>query len=66
MVQRMPRLEELYLFAHGVDGHLLFTLPLPNLRVLQVYHSLAYPLENLAKNPSLASGFRLGLIGNVG
>lgn len=52
-VRKMPRLEELYLFAHRVDGHRLFALPLPNLRVLQVYHSLEYPLEKLAKNAAL-------------
>ena len=49
LVGRMPRLEELYLFAHSVDGGALFALPMPNLRVLQVYHSHDYPLERLAE-----------------
>jgi uncharacterized protein (TIGR02996 family) len=52
-VRKMPHLEELYVFAHGVDGHKLFALPLPNLRVLQLYHSAQYPLEKLAKNATL-------------
>jgi hypothetical protein len=53
MIKRMPRIEELYLFAHNVEGSRLFGLPMPNLRVLQVYHSLDYPLEKLGKNGSL-------------
>src|SRR5207253_552120 len=32
LVEKMPRLEEVYLFAHGVEGDRLFGLPLPNLR----------------------------------
>src|SRR5262249_48901753 len=38
---------------HDVDNHKLFALPMPNLRVLQVYHSHDYPLKKLAANPSL-------------
>jgi uncharacterized protein (TIGR02996 family) len=53
-VRKMPRIEELYLFAHRVDGHKLFALPMPNLRVLQIYHSLDYPLKKLAANASLS------------
>jgi uncharacterized protein (TIGR02996 family) len=52
-VRQMPRLEELYLFAHNVDGNKLFALPLPNLRVLQLYHSEKYGLAKLAQNASL-------------
>jgi uncharacterized protein (TIGR02996 family) len=52
---RMPRLEELYLFTHGVPGGKLFALPLPNLRILQVYHSHEYPLTTLAANPTLTN-----------
>jgi hypothetical protein len=52
-VKQMPHLEELYLFAHRVDANKLFALPLPNLRVLQLYHSHSYPLTKLAKNTSL-------------
>jgi uncharacterized protein (TIGR02996 family) len=54
-VLRMPRLEELYVFAHYVDGDKLFSLPMRNLRVLQVYHSIDYPLEKLAKNDTLTN-----------
>jgi uncharacterized protein (TIGR02996 family) len=53
LVRKMPHLEELYLFAQRVDGHRLFALPMPRLRVLQVYHSDHYPLEKLAKNSTL-------------
>jgi uncharacterized protein (TIGR02996 family) len=52
-VRQMPRLEELSLFAHGVDGNKLFALPLPNLRVVQLYHSHKYGLAKLAENASL-------------
>src|SRR5262249_48938774 len=52
-VRQMPRLEELYLFTHNVDGNKLFALPLPNLRVVQLYHSDNYGLAKLAQNASL-------------
>jgi uncharacterized protein (TIGR02996 family) len=52
-VQKMPRLEELRLYAHRVDTQQLFALPLPHLRVLDVRHLTDYPLEVLAANPSL-------------
>jgi uncharacterized protein (TIGR02996 family) len=53
-VKQMPRLEELYLFAHGVPTDRLFALPLPKVRVLQVYHSHgSYALATLAKNATL-------------
>lgn len=53
LVQRMPRLETLRLFAN--DPHLdeLFGLEnLTQLRILQVYHAWDYPLERLAANPA--------------
>ena len=53
VVGKMPRLEELYLFAHDVNLDLIFSLPRPELRVLQAYHCDRYPLEKLAKNASL-------------
>ena len=53
LVKQMPHLEELYLLAHRVDANKVFALPLPNLRVLQLYHSISYPLEKLAANKSL-------------
>jgi uncharacterized protein (TIGR02996 family) len=53
-VRHMPRLEELYLFAHNVDGNKLFSLPLPSLRVAQLYHGEKYGLVKLAQNASLA------------
>jgi hypothetical protein len=55
LVQKMTLLEELYLFAHAVDCKKLFGLRLPNLRVLQVYHSHDAPLEKLAANPTMTN-----------
>jgi uncharacterized protein (TIGR02996 family) len=61
LVERMPRLEELSIFAYVNDQDMgrselgrLFSLPtLTNLRVLRYYHGHAYPLEALASNPAL-------------
>jgi hypothetical protein len=54
VIQRMPKLEELYLLAHSVDAEQLFSMKtLHNLRILQLYHNDSYPLARLAKNPSL-------------
>lgn len=53
LIARLPRLEELYLLAHDVNLAAIFRLPLPRLRVLQVYHLTEYPLEILAANSSL-------------
>jgi uncharacterized protein (TIGR02996 family) len=53
LVGRMPRIEELYLFAHGVAGPELFSLKMPELRVVQLYHSDGYGLATLALNPTL-------------
>jgi uncharacterized protein (TIGR02996 family) len=55
LVKQMPNLEELYLLAHRVDANKIFPLPLPNLRILQLYHSNSYPLDRLAANKSLTS-----------
>jgi uncharacterized protein (TIGR02996 family) len=55
LVERMPRLEELYLFANGADTDYLATLSLPHLRVLQIYHNHDYPLDKLARNRSLGN-----------
>ncbi|HEY1191623.1 MAG TPA: TIGR02996 domain-containing protein [Gemmata sp.] len=51
----MPNLEELYIEAPDVDADKLFTLRLPELRVLMLYHSTNYPLAKLAANPSLTN-----------
>jgi uncharacterized protein (TIGR02996 family) len=54
VIAHMTRLDELRLFAHRVDAGRLFALKtLGNLRVLEVNHLTEYPLERLAKNPSL-------------
>jgi uncharacterized protein (TIGR02996 family) len=53
LVKQMPNLEELYLLAHRVDANKIFSLPMPRLRILQLYHSDSYPLDKLAANPSL-------------
>jgi uncharacterized protein (TIGR02996 family) len=61
LVKRMPRLEELYLFTHGIDRELktLFGLKtLTRLRVLVVYHNgepAPHPLATLARNPCLGA-----------
>src|SRR5262249_25614620 len=52
LVQKMPKIEELRLYAHGVDVQKLFALPLPCLRVLHVNPLHEYPLEVLAANRS--------------
>jgi hypothetical protein len=54
-VKQMPNLEEVYLLAHRVDAHKIFALPLPNLRILQLYHSNDYSLDRLAANKSLTN-----------
>ena len=55
LVKQMPNLEELYLLAHRVDAAKVFALPMPNLRILQLYHSNAYPLDKLAANKTLTN-----------
>jgi uncharacterized protein (TIGR02996 family) len=55
LVKQMPNLEELYLLAHRVDANKIFSLPMPRLRVFQLYHSNSYPLDKLAANPSLTN-----------
>jgi uncharacterized protein (TIGR02996 family) len=48
------RLEQLELYALGVDMEALFALPFPHLRALTVHGcEIEYPLEVLAGNPSL-------------
>jgi uncharacterized protein (TIGR02996 family) len=57
VVKVMPKLEELYLYAHYADPDQLFSLKtLNNLRVLALYHERErYPITRLAKNPSLGN-----------
>jgi uncharacterized protein (TIGR02996 family) len=55
LVKQMPNIEELYLLAHRVDANKIFALPMPRLRVLQLYHSNSYPLDKLAANKSLTN-----------
>jgi uncharacterized protein (TIGR02996 family) len=52
-VKQMPEVEEVLVFAHFHDLKKLMALPLPKLRVLQLYHGYSYPLDVLAKNASL-------------
>ncbi len=54
LVGRMPRLEELYLFAWANGGGLFGLKTLSHLRVLQAYHGYPYPLEKLAANPAFS------------
>jgi uncharacterized protein (TIGR02996 family) len=55
VIAQMTRLEELRLYAHEVGVSEVFTLPLPKLRALDVYHLHQYPLEVLAANPTLGN-----------
>ena len=56
LVERLPKIEELRLFAHNIDTAKLFSFKnLTNLRLLQVYHSVSYPVERLANNPALTN-----------
>jgi uncharacterized protein (TIGR02996 family) len=57
LVRKMPRVEELYLFANGFDVNELFALPtLTSLRVLQLYHSeQVHRLQLLAENRALVN-----------
>jgi uncharacterized protein (TIGR02996 family) len=54
LVGRMPRLEELHLFATRFATADLYKMKtLQNLRVLRVYHTYHCDLERLARNPAL-------------
>lgn len=55
VLRKMPRLEELYLYARGVPVADVFALPMPNLRTLHVYHLDFYPLHILANNSTLGN-----------
>lgn len=58
LVKQMPQVEELYLLCHRVDKSMasqLLALPMPNLRILQMFHFDAYPLEKLAANKTLTN-----------
>jgi uncharacterized protein (TIGR02996 family) len=57
VIRRMPRLEELRLFANGFDVNAIFRLKtLTELRVLQLYHCRrVYRLQLLAKNSAFAN-----------
>src|SRR5262249_20774708 len=54
-VKQMPDLEELRVFAHVRDAGKLVRLPMPNLRVFQLYHGWSYPLDRLAANKSVGN-----------
>jgi uncharacterized protein (TIGR02996 family) len=54
-VRQMPDVEEVLVFARVLDARGLLALPMPRLRVLQLYHGQSYPLEVLARNPSLTN-----------
>jgi uncharacterized protein (TIGR02996 family) len=54
-VKQMPDVEELRIFAHVRDASKLVALPMPNLRVFQLYHGWSYPLDKLAANKSVAN-----------
>ena len=52
-VKQMPAIESLHVMAHVRDANKLVALPMPRLRVFLLYHGWSYPLERLAKNPTL-------------
>ncbi len=54
-VKQMPDVEELRIFAHVRDAKKLVALPMPNLRVFELYHGWSYPLDKLASNTSLTN-----------
>ncbi len=55
VVARMPLLEELYLYAHSVQGEKLLALSLPRLRILRFDHAEEYRLDVLGDNHSLGN-----------
>jgi uncharacterized protein (TIGR02996 family) len=52
-VKQMPDIEEVRICAHVRDAKKLVALPMPNLRVLQLYHGWSFPLDKLAANRTL-------------
>ncbi|VTS07151.1 WGR domain-containing protein [Tuwongella immobilis] len=56
LIERMPRIEELRLFAHRVNTQKLFGLKsLTHLRVIQLYHNDNYDVKRLASNAACAN-----------
>jgi hypothetical protein len=52
--RQIPDVEDLHLMAHvRHEADEVAALPMPNLRVLLLYHGWNYPLDKLADNPSL-------------
>lgn len=66
LLHQMPRLENLHLAATDVDAEKLFTMELPTLRSLTIYHLHHYPIELLAENSSLTNLESLHLIPQEG
>jgi len=55
LVRQMPNIEEVYLLCRKPDTGKFFGLPMPRLRVLQVYHGDRYAFDKLAQNESLGN-----------
>src|SRR5262249_33565001 len=55
VIARMPRLEELYLYAYDVPAAAVFAYPMPRLRILRVDDATEYPLGVLAGHPALGN-----------
>jgi uncharacterized protein (TIGR02996 family) len=54
VVKQMVDVEEVHIMAHfRTEADKLVSLPMPNLRVLVLYHGWNFPLDKLAKNASL-------------
>jgi uncharacterized protein (TIGR02996 family) len=54
-VKQMPDIEELRLCAHVRDAKKIVALPMPNLRLLQLYHGWDFPLDKLAANKTMTN-----------
>jgi uncharacterized protein (TIGR02996 family) len=55
LVRQIPNVEELYLLCRKPDTGKFFGLPMPRLRILQVYHADRYAFDKLAQNESLGN-----------
>src|SRR5205807_679974 len=56
LIAKMPRIEEISLWTRGVKMNLLFALPMPHLKRLQIHHmNRVHPLEKLAANETLTN-----------
>ncbi len=56
LIEKAPRLKELYLFCHNIDTDQLFaSKTLTNLRLMHLFHGSHYPLSKLAGNEAFSN-----------